>query len=121
MMIQCSVVSSVESSNEQLSISIVFSWPGTDDPLIYEVGYSIWLPDAQQCANRENIDTLPDGYTLFGNTTDSSIVVTGLQPGTCYVFGVRVYSSNVQMPGKWTLLFVATNPGNILGIEQYIM
>ena len=86
--------SNLLSSDEQLSI--VLSWPATDNvTLIYEVGYSIWLPDAQQCANGGNIDTLPDGYTLFGNTTDSSIVVTGLQPGTCYVFGVRAYSSNV--------------------------
>ena len=103
------VISSLLSSDEQLSI--VLSWPATDNALIYEVGYSIWLPDAQQCANGGNIDTLPDGYTLFGNTTDSSIVVTGLQPGTCYVFGVRAYSSNVLMPGKWTLLFVATDSG----------
>ena len=57
-------------------------------------------PDDVQCSNT---DTLPDGYSLFGNTTDTSITVTGLQAGTCYVFGVRAYVPGEKGPGQWTL------------------
>ena len=99
------VVSIVSSSDEQLSITL--SWSATDGALIYEVAYSSWPPNAaQQCTNSGGVNTLPDGYTLFGNTSDTSIVVTGLQPGTCYVFGVRTYISTFQLPGNWTITFL---------------
>ena len=77
-----------------------------DDFYRYEVGY-IARPGNTQCTD-SNYVTLPDGYTLLGNTTGNSIVVTSLQPGTCYLFGVRVYSSLSEVPGGWTLLLQQT-------------
>ncbi len=70
----------------------------------YQVGYSA----DTQCNG--SIDTLPAGYTLFGNTTSNSIVVTGLEPGTCYVFGVRVH---LVGSGKWSVIVLRTLAGEI--------
>ena len=68
----------------------------------YQVGYSADI----QC--NDSIDTLPAGYTLFGNTTSNSIVVTGLEPDTCYVFGVRVY---LRVSGEWSVIVLRTLAG----------
>ncbi len=70
----------------------------------YQVGYSA----VTQC--NDSIDTLPAGYTLFGNTTSNSIVVTGLEPHTCYVFGVRVHSEELE---KWSIVVLRTLTGEI--------
>ena len=61
------------------------------------------------------ISTLPEGYTSFMNTTNSSVEVTGLDSGTCYLFGVRVYSSRSPrpVPGEWTLLLQQTDTEGI--------
>ena len=95
-------------SDEQptTTTSITLSWSPlttqTDDNFTYNIGY---ITDIQ-CNN--SVITLPDEYTVFGNTTGNSIVVTGLQPGTCYVFGVRVYTSKSKDFGKWTTLYAQT-------------
>ena len=60
--------------------------------------------------------TLPEGYTSFINTTGSSVVVTGLNYGTCYLFGVRVYFSRSPVPGEWTLLLQQTDTTGLLFI-----
>ncbi len=65
----------------------------------YQVGYSA----DTQCNG--SIDTLPVGYTLFGNTTSNSIVVTGLEPDTCYVFGVSVHLEELE---KWSVIVLRT-------------
>ena len=72
----------------------------------YQVGYSADI----QC--NDSIDTLPAGYTLFGNTTSNSIVVTGLEPDTCYVFGVRVH---LRGSGKWSVILLRTLTGQCCG------
>ena len=74
----------------------------TSDMFVYQVGYSADI----QC--NDSIDTLPAEYTLFGNTTSNSIVVTGLEPDTCYVFGVRVYSMDFGSAGEWNILLHET-------------
>ncbi len=71
---------------------------------VYQVGYSV----DTQC--NDSIDTLPAGYTLFGNTTSNSTVVTGLEPDTCYVFGVRAHSNRTGNPGEWTVVYNTTQP-----------
>ena len=106
------LVKDVSSSDQYIytKASITLSWPPaitqTNDTFTYEVGY-IARPDDAQCSSSSSsdINALPDGYTLFGNTTNNSIVVTGLQPGTCYVFGVRVYTNT---PGEWTVILQQT-------------
>ncbi len=69
----------------------------------YQVGYST----DTQCNN--SIDTLPAGYTLFDNTTNNSIIVSGLEQGTCYVFGVRVLVGS----GKWSVIVLRTLTGEV--------
>ena len=78
---------------------------------MYEVGY-IAQPSNTACTSTI-LSTLPEGYTSFINTTDSSVVVTGLDSGTCYLFGVRVYSSRSPIPGEWTLILQLTNATGI--------
>ena len=105
------VVETVSTPSDQLPTvnSVTLQWsalmsPGGDE-YRYEVGYSA-RPDDTQCT--DSVDTLPDGYTLFGNTTGTSIVVTGLEPGTCYVFGVRVYALKTKESGEWTTVLLKT-------------
>ena len=71
------------------------------DILLYEVGY-IAAPNDTWCTDCDSVKTLPDVYTVFGNTTNNSMIVTGLEPETCYVFGVRVYYS--MESGEWNTL-----------------
>ena len=70
------------------------------------------------CSNTDctstSLSTLPEGYKSFINTTGSSVVVTGLDSETCYLFGVRVYSSRYPVPGGWTLLLNQTDAAGIL-------
>ena len=87
----------------------------TDDSLTYEVGY-IAQPNNTACTTTI-LSTLPEGYTSFINTTGSSVVVTGLDSGTCYLFGVRVYSSRSPVPIEWTLLLQQTDTTGILYIN----
>ena len=75
------------------------------------MGY-ISQPSNTACTST-SLTTLPEGYTSFVNTTGSSVVVTGLDSGTCYLFGVRVYSSRSPVPGEWTLLLQQTDTTGI--------
>ena len=115
-----SVVSGVTSESHQTTArtSVPLSWTPlitqTDDSFTYEVGY-IAQPSNTACTSTSLI-TLSEGYISFINTTGSSVVVTGLDSGTCYLFGVRVYSSRSPVPGEWTLLLQQTNTTGILFI-----
>ena len=106
-------VSKVTSDDQQASSrrSVQLSWipliTQIDDSFTYEVGY-IDQPSSTACT-RTSLSTLPEGYTSFINITDSSVLVTGLNSGTCYLFGVRVYSSRTPIPGGWTLLLYQTD------------
>ena len=110
-------VSRVTSEDQQATTrtSVQISWTPlitqTDDSFSYEVGY-IAQPNNAACTGRIP-STLPEGYTSFMNTTNSSVVVTGLNSGTCYLFGVRVYSSRSPVPGEWTLILQQTNTTGI--------
>ena len=112
-----SVVSGVTSEGQQTTTrtSVHLSWTPlitqTDDSLTYEVGY-IAQPSSTACTSTI-LTTLPEGYTSSINTSDNSVVVVGLDLGTCYLFGVRVYSSR-SVPGEWTLLLQQTDTAGIL-------
>ena len=72
----------------------------------YEVAY-ISRPDNTECS--DDLTTLPDGYTLYSvNTSSDNIEVFDLIPGTCYAFGVRVYTSISDNPGEFTVAQGAT-------------
>ena len=72
----------------------------------YEVAY-ISRPDNTECSGE--LTTLPDGYTVYPvNTSSDNIEVFGLIPGTCYAFGVRVYTSISDSPGEFTVIKGAT-------------
>ena len=115
--ISLSVVSRVTSEGQQATTrtSVPLSWTPlitqTDDSFTYEVGY-IAQPSNTACTSTI-LSTLPEGYTSFINATSSSVVVTGLDSGTCYLFGVRVYSSRSPIPGEWTLFLQQTNTTGI--------
>ena len=112
-----SVVSGVTSEDQQANTrtSVQLSWiplfTQTDDSFTYEVGY-IAQPSNAACTST-SLTTLPEGYTSFINATSSSVVVTGLDSGTCYLFGVRVYSSRTPIPGGWSLFLQQTNTTGI--------
>ena len=72
----------------------------------YEVPY-ISRPNNTECSG--DLTTLPDGYTVYPvNTSSDNIEVFGLMPGTCYAFGVRVYTSISDSPGEFTVIMGAT-------------
>ena len=72
----------------------------------YEVAY-ISIPDNTECSG--DLTTLPDGYTVYPvNTSSDNIEVFGLNAGTCYAFGVRVYTSISDSPGEFTVKHRAT-------------
>ncbi len=65
----------------------------------YEVAYSV---DSECSGDRVS---LPDGYTLYyPRTSNHYIEVVGLMSGTCYVFGVRAYTSVTDYPGEFSLV-----------------
>ena len=75
----------------------------------YEVAYSV----DPMCS--DDHVSLPDGYTLYyPRTSINYIEVVGLMSGTCYVFGVRAYTSVTDSPGEFSLI-----PGNTVS-EGYI-
>ena len=103
--------------------SVTLSWPPlvtqTLDTFTYEIGYITTRTDNTQCTTTTNgidVSTLPEGYTLFDNTTGNSTVVTSLQPGTCYMFGVRVYSQQFKTD-EWRVGISSTLT---LGMGNYV-
>ena len=91
---------SVESSN---TTSVQLSWSILpNDSYSYEVGFAVISSD-RDCSSIM-LDTLPQNYTSYTNTTSISFLVTDLMFCTCYAFGVRVYSSSAtSVPGQWAL------------------
>ena len=82
---------------------ILLSW----QPLInytnvtfeYEVAYSV----DSQCT--DNSVSLLNGYTVYSpRTTSNSTEIFGLKSGTCYVFGVRAYTSVTDSPGEFSII-----------------
>ena len=72
----------------------------------YEVAY-ISRPDNTECSG--DLTTLPDGYTVYPvNTSSNNIEVFDLMPDTCYVFGVRGYTSVSGAPGEFSITQKAT-------------
>ena len=90
-----------------------FSWnllPAVSiDDFFYEIGFSA----IQDCSS-VFVSTLPQDYTPFKNTSSSNALVTGLEANTCYVFGVRVYSTRTGQPGEWTVSVNSTLAEGIL-------
>ena len=68
----------------------------------YEVAFI--LSTDRECSST-NVNTLPDGYTSYRNTTETHIEIIELESNTCYIFGVRVYST---VPGDWNILVERT-------------
>ena len=59
-------------------------------------------------ATGQSLISIFEDYRSFVNTSKNSAEVTGLQPGICYKFGVRMYSSRSIIPGEWTLILQQT-------------
>ncbi len=83
--------------------------PVPDVTYEYEVVYSV----DPECS--DDPVSLPDGYTLYyPRTSTHYIEVVGLMSGTCYVFGVRAYTSVTDSPGEFSLI-----QGNTISNEGY--
>ena len=83
--------------------------PVSDVTYEYEVAYSV----DPECSG--DPVSLPDGYTLYyPRTSKQFIEVVGLMSGTCYVFGVRAYTSVTDSPGEFSLI-----QGNTIFNEGY--
>ena len=76
----------------------------------YEVAFN--MSSDRECSST-NTSTLTDGYISYVNTTESKINITELESNTCYIFGVRIYSSYSTVPGDWNVLVERTE-GNYL-------
>ena len=109
---------SVESIN---TTSVRLSWSTLrSDNYLYEVGYAIISSD-RDCSSIM-LDTLPQNYTSFTNTTNGTVQVNDLIADTCYVFGVRVLCLSVTAaPGQWTIQILQTDEGNIINIQPFCM
>ena len=97
---------SVESSN---TTSVQLSWSILpNDSYSYEVGFAVISSD-RDCSSIM-LDTLPQNYTSFTNTTNRTVQVNGLIADTCYVFGVRVLCLSVTAAlGQWTIQLLQTD------------
>ena len=83
--------------------SVLLSWePLTNVSNVtceYEVAYSV-----DPGCSGDHV-SLTDGYTLYyPRTSNHNIEVVGLMSGTCYVFGVRAYTSVTDSPGEFSLI-----------------
>ena len=83
----------------------------------YEVAYAMHPQGSIECTVTDTI-TFTELYISYLNTTDSSVNVTGLEPSTCYIFGIRVVTVGLGEVGDWTLLVNSTLA--ILGIAPQI-
>ena len=93
------------SDNSSNTTSVRLSWstlPSVSiDSYSYEVGFAVICSD-RDCSSIM-LDTLPQNYTSYTNTTNGTVQVNGLIADTCYVFGVRV------PPGQWTIQLLQTD------------
>ena len=70
----------------------------------YEVAYTVHPQGSIECTATDTT-TFTQLYISYLNTTDSSVNVTCLEPSTCYVLGIRVYTVGVlSAVREWTLL-----------------
>ena len=103
-------VESINTTSVQLSWSIL-----PNDSYSYEVGFAV-ISDCSSIM----LDTLPQNYTSFTNTTNGTVQVNDLIADTCYAFGVRVLSLSVTAaPGQWTIQILQTDEGNIINIQPF--
>ena len=71
----------------------------------YEVAFIVSTDT--ECSS-SNVNTLPDGYTSYLNTSDTEIDIIELEADTCYIFGVRIYSTYSTVPGDWNIIVEGT-------------
>ena len=72
----------------------------------YEVAYSY----SNNCSDADN-SSFPKGDTVYSpRTANSSFEVSGLMSGTCYILGVRAFTSVTSSPGVFTLVNGLTQP-----------
>ena len=90
-----SIVTQSYVTSTQLSWSLV----PASDYYLFEVGF---IKADTNCSSM-SLSALPQGYTLYANTTNETIEVTSLDPNTCYVFGIRAHSTITNLPGEWTV------------------
>ena len=93
-------------ATQTYATSTQISWTTLPEYYIYEVGI---VGSGANCSSMYP-STLPQGYTSYANTTGRSIEVTGLEPSTCYLFGVRAHSTRTGNPGEWTVICSITQP-----------
>ena len=88
------------------STSVQLSWEAisTNNEIIYTYEVAFILSTKRECSST-NVNTLPDGYTSYRNTTETHIEIIELESNTCYIFGVRLYST---VPGDWNILVERT-------------
>ncbi len=76
--------------------------------LYYEVAYAVHPNGSIECIATDTT-TFTELYTSYLNKTDSLVNVTCLEPCTCYIVGIRVYTVGiVGEVGEWTLLVNST-------------
>ena len=73
----------------------------------YEVAYAVHPQGSIECTVTDTT-TFTELYISYLNTTDSSVNVTGLEPSTCYIFGIRVHTVGLVDVGEWILLVNST-------------
>ena len=73
----------------------------------YEVAYAMHPQGSIECFATDTT-TFTELYISYLNITDSSVNVIGLEPSTCYIFGIRVYTVGLGEVGEWTLLVNST-------------
>ena len=83
--------------------SVLLSW----QPLMNITGvtfeYEVAYISVSECPS--NSASLPNGYTVYSpKTTSNSIEVFGLMADTCYVFGVRAYTSVSDSVGEFSII-----------------
>ena len=107
------------SGNPYYSASFQLTWTASSNNMIqYEVAYTVHPQGSIECTVTDTT-TFTELYISYLNTTDPSVNVTGLEPSTCYIFGIRVVTVRLGEVGEWTLLVNSTLA--ILGIAPQIL
>ena len=108
-------------SAEVFTTSVQLSWEAiisnNDITYTYEVAFIVSTD--RECSSA-NVNTLPDGYTSYLNTSDTEIDIIELEADTCYIFGVRIYSTYFTVPGDWNILVERTE-GSCVYIHNKIV
>ena len=93
------------------STSVQLSWEAisTNNEIVYTYEVAFILSAKRECSST-NVNTLPDGYTSYRNTTETHIEIIELESNTCYIFGVRLYST---VPGDWNILVERTEGNHV--------